>query len=89
MSHVLPVTDLKDQIAEVSAFCHREDKPVYLTEDGNGGLVLMSQCHYERLLARIELYEMLDEAELLDAEGDTGMLHKEVIERLNARISDG
>ncbi len=87
MSNILPLTDLKDQLFEISTICHAEDKPVFLTKNGKGNLVVMSQMHYDRLLARIELYEKLGEAEMLEAAGEEGVAHGEMMKRLRQKAT--
>ena len=37
----------------------QENEPVYLTTNGEGDLVVMSMEHYERLQARVDLFEKL------------------------------
>jgi hypothetical protein len=49
-------------------------------------MVVMSQAHYERLNNLIELYEKLGEAESLDASGERGISHQELMKRLKAKI---
>ena len=88
MSNILPLTDIKDQFIEISSICHTEDQPVFLTKNGKGNLVLMSQKHYDRLLARIELYEKLGEAEMLEAAGEEGIVHGEMMNHLKQMLAD-
>jgi len=47
----------------------------------------MSQAHYERLHSLIELYQKLGEAEALDAAGEQGVTHREIIRHLRANIT--
>ena len=44
----------------------------------------MSQAHYERLHSLLEIYQKLGEAEALDAAGEQGVTHREMIDRLKA-----
>jgi PHD/YefM family antitoxin component YafN of YafNO toxin-antitoxin module len=71
---------------EISELCHSEDQPIFITRNGKGDMVVMSQTHYERLNNLIELYEKLGEAESLDAAGDRGISHQELMRRLKAKI---
>jgi prevent-host-death family protein len=81
-----PIPDLRNRAMEISELCHREDQPVFITRNGKGDLVVMSQAHYERLQNLIELYRKLGEAESLDAAGEKGITHAELMRKLKATI---
>ena len=82
MPIIRPISDLRNRAQEISEICHSEDQPVFITKNGVGDLVVMSQTHYERLQSLLELYQKLGEAELLDAKGEQGVTHLEVISRI-------
>ena len=46
----------------------------------------MSQAHYERLQSLIELYQKLGDAEVLDAAGEKGISHSDMMNTLKALI---
>ena len=83
MPYIRPISDLKNRAREISDLCHHEDQPVYITRNGKGDMVVMSQAHYERLQSLIALYKMLGEAEALDAEGEKGMSHREMMHHVD------
>ena len=87
MTLIRPISDLRNRANEISELCHSEDKPIFITKKGKGDLVVMSQAHYERLHSLIELYQKLGEAEALDASGEQGITHREIIKRLRANIT--
>ena len=87
MPLIRPISDLRNRSSEISELCHSEDQPVFITKKGKGDLVVMSQAHYERLHSLLELYQKLGEAEALDAVGEQGVTHGEVIQRLKANIT--
>ena len=62
MPTILPIRDLKDT-AKISALCRETDAPVFITKNGYGDLVVMSMARYERSLARLDVFDRLDEAE--------------------------
>ena len=86
MPVIRPISDLRNRTMEISELCHSEDQPVFITRNGKGDMVVMSQAHYERLNNLIELYEKLGEAESLDTAGDWGISHQELMKRLKAKI---
>jgi PHD/YefM family antitoxin component YafN of YafNO toxin-antitoxin module len=49
-------------------------------------MVVMSLAHYERMQSMLELYHKLGEVEALDASGERGIAHDELIEKLKEKI---
>ena len=86
MPAIKPISDLRNRAKEISRLCHDGDQPVFITRNGQGDLVVMSQAHYDRLQARLELYEKLETAESQAARGEKGIGHREMFRRLRARI---
>lgn len=87
MPIIKPISDLRNRANEISEICHSQDQPVYITKKGKGDLVVMSQAHYERMLSLLDLYQKLGDAEALDAAGEKGITHREMMRRLKAAIS--
>jgi prevent-host-death family protein len=71
-----PISDLRNHAVKISKLCHSEDQPVFITRNGKGDMVVMSQAHYERLQSLIELYQKIGEAEVLDASGEREITHQ-------------
>ena len=86
MPLIRPISDLRNRAMEISEICHTEDQPVFITRNGKGDMVVMSQAHYERIQSLIELYQKLGEAEILDASGETGISHKMLMKQLKDKI---
>ena len=61
MSTIRPSSDLRNNYNEISEFCHRYNEPVFLTKNGKGDLVVLSNAEYERLCGKHELYRMIEE----------------------------
>lgn len=87
MPLIRPISDLRNRTMEISELCHSEDQPVFITRNGKGDLVVMSQAHYERLKFLLELYQKLGEAESLDASGQLGITHEKLMKKLREKIS--
>lgn len=66
--------------------CHEQDAPVYLTKNGAGDLVVMSIEHYERLMARSDLFGKLAVAQAQSAAGEKGLTHAQVMRSLRQRL---
>ena len=86
MPLIRPISDLRNHANEISELCHGADEPVFITKNGQGDLVVMSHAHYERLHNLLELYQKLGEAEALDAAGDKGITHREMMKRIKRHI---
>ena len=86
MPMIRPISDLRNKAIEISKLCHEEDQPVFITRNGKGDMVVMSQAHFERMDNLIDLYQKLAAAEHMDAMGEKGTLHQTLMERLKAKI---
>ncbi|HWR56112.1 MAG: type II toxin-antitoxin system prevent-host-death family antitoxin [Bacillota bacterium] len=87
MPIIRPVSDLRNKTPEIEEICIKEQKPVFITKNGSGHLVVMSQKLYEEQQALLELYDKLAEAEVQSASGAKTIPHREVITRLRARLN--
>lgn len=87
MPFIRSMSDLRNRANDISELCHKEDQAVFITKNGKGDLVVMSEAHYERLRSSLELYQKLSEAEALDAAGEKGISHQEMMKRLRASIA--
>ncbi|MCP4132484.1 MAG: type II toxin-antitoxin system Phd/YefM family antitoxin [bacterium] len=86
MPKIRPSSDLRNHFNEISEICHQEKEPVFITRQGKEDLVIMSHAYYEMLSNRLELYRKLGEAEALDAAGESGISHNEMMKRLKDRL---
>jgi prevent-host-death family protein len=86
MTIIRPISDLRNRTNEISELCHTEDQPIFITKNGQGDLVVMSLGRYDRLQNTLELYRKLGEAETLDAAGEKGITHKQLMRQLKSRI---
>lgn len=87
MTLIRPISDLRNRANEISEICHNADQPIFITKNGQGDLVVMSQAHYERLHDLLGLYQKLGEAEALSAAGQKGITHREMMNRLRQKIT--
>jgi prevent-host-death family protein len=86
MPIIKPISALRNKTREIASLCHQEDEPVYLTTNGEGDLVVMSMEHYERLQARMELFEKLTVAQAQSASDAKGFTHTQVMKKLRQRL---
>ena len=87
MPIIKSISSLRHRTREIASICHKKDEPVYLTTNGEGDLVVMTIDHYERLKARIDLFEKLGVAQAQRAAGDKGITHRQMMMKLRRRLN--
>lgn len=60
---IRPSADLRNHYADISRQCRENDETVIITVNGHGDTVSMGYEKYKEIKARIELLEILAEAE--------------------------
>jgi prevent-host-death family protein len=88
MPNIKSSTDLRNNYNEISAFCHENREPVFITKNGQGDLAVMSIEHYEMLNGKVELYRLLDEGRTAVKEGRKRPL-ADVMKDVRREIADG
>lgn len=63
MNMIRPVSDLRNNFADISKTVHDTAQPVFLTKNGYGDMVVMSMEAFENLQFESEVYFKLQEAE--------------------------
>jgi len=70
MPHIRPISDLRNNFAEISRIVHASDEPVYLTKNGYGDMVVMSVELFEKLGIAAQLLELEPRKEAQEGEGE-------------------
>lgn len=78
MINIRPVSDLRNNFREIEE-CVKSGKPVYLTKNGYGSIVVLSLEHYTALTQDIEM--KLDEADKAAETNPVRHSHEEVFAR--------
>ena len=60
---IRPSADLRNHYNDISKQCREEKEAVIITVNGRGDTVSLNYDEYKRLIARLELLELLAEAE--------------------------
>ncbi len=63
MNMIRPVSDLRNNFADISRTVHETAQPVFLTKNGYGDMVVMSMEAYEKMQFESDVYAKLVEAE--------------------------
>ena len=88
MATIRPSSDLRNKYNEISEFCHTYNEPVFITKNGVGDLVVLSNAEYERLSGRHELHRLLEECFASMQQG-RGRLAAEVFDSLEKDFGFG
>jgi len=63
MALIRPVSDLRNNFAEISKIVHETEQPVFLTKNGYGNMVVLSMEAFQSMQFESEVYFKLLEAE--------------------------
>jgi prevent-host-death family protein len=88
MSHIRPVSDLRNNFSEISRMVHKTQEPVFLTKNGYGDMVVMSMEAYEDKLFDSEIYDKLKEAELEAKLKKNRVSHEAVFAELRRKVTE-
>ena len=88
MNMIRPVSDLRNNFADISKTVHETAQPVFLTKNGYGDMVVLSMEAYENLRFDSEIYFKLKEAERESALTDRRYSSKEVLKAMREAIGE-
>ena len=84
---IRPVSDLRNNFADISKTVHETGKPVFLTKNGFGDMVVLSMDAYENLQLESEIYFKLKEAEKEAKMTEKRFSAKEVLSELKGALN--
>ena len=84
MENIIPSSDLRNRYSEISKMCKETKKPVYITVNGRGDLVLLDIEAYQKLEFELELLAGALRGEQDIKEGRSGSID-EMFERLGKK----
>ena len=74
-------TDLLNNFNEIREFCHNYREPIFLTNDGQGELAVMSIETYEEIAGTTELYKLIQKG-INDIENGRVLTEEEVLNNM-------
>ena len=86
MKMIRPVSDLRNNFADISKTVHETAKPVFLTKNGYGDMVVLSMEAFESLQFESEVYFKLQAAEREAELTDKRYSSKEVLQAMRKAI---
>ena len=63
MNMIRPVSDLRNNFADISKTVHETAQPVFLTKNGYGDMVIMSMEIYESAMKQLAMYRDIEISE--------------------------
>ena len=84
MSQIRPVSDLRNNFADISRTVHETGEHVILTKNGYGSMVVLSLEAYSRLVDPVEY--ALDEADAAAENDSKRMTHDEVFGDIREKL---
>jgi len=85
---IRPATCLQNEYNEIAAFCKERGEPVFLTENGEGDMVVMSIEAYNRQKEMLELKRVLLEAEAQRLSGAKMYTFEETMDFLDGLLDE-
>ena len=86
MNMIRPVSDLRNNFAEISKTVHETAQPVFLTKNGYGDMVVLSMEAFQNLQFESEVYFKLLEAEREAEHTNKRYSSKEVLKAMKEAI---
>lgn len=86
MKMIRPVSDLRNNFADISKTVHETAKPVFLTKNGYGDMVVLSIEAFEDLQFESEVYFKLQEAEREAELNDKRYSSKDVLKAMRESL---
>ena len=88
MEMIRPVSDLRNHFADISKTVHETKKPVFLTKNGYGDMVVMSMEAFQNRAFENDICYKLQEAEREAALTDRRYSSKEVLQAMKNAITE-
>jgi len=88
MNTIRPVSDLRNNFAEISKIVHETAQPVFLTKNGFGDMVVLSMEAFENMQFESEVYFKLQAAEKEAELTHTRYSSKDVLKAMRDAIGD-
>jgi len=86
MNMIRPVSDLRNNFADISKTVHETAQPVFLTKNGYGDMVVLSMEAFQNMQFESEVYFKLLEAELEAEHTSIRFSSKEVLKAMKEAI---
>lgn len=89
MNNIRPVSDLRNNFAEISKIVHETNEPVFLTKNGYGDMVVLSMDAFKNFQFESEVFTKLQAAEKEATLTSTRYSSKDVFNAMREAIKGG
>jgi len=86
MKMIRPVSDLRNNFADISKTVHETSQPVFLTKNGYGNMVVLSMEAYQDMQFESEVYFKLLEAERREEYSNKRYTSEDVLQAVKTAI---
>ena len=86
---IKPSTALRNEYSKISLLAHESKEPIYITENGEGDMVLMSIDAFEKREQLLKLREKVLQAEQERMNGSAGISIADARKKLRRRADEG
>ena len=86
MSQIRPVSDLRNNFADISRTVHETGSPVILTKNGYGDMVVMSYEEYQNIQYEMDVVRELRAAEMEAETTNERFAHEDVMASIVAEL---
>ena len=80
------ISELRNKSKEISELVQQSNEPIFITNDGEEDMVIMSKAYYSTLKLKLDLYSKLSEAQSQIKAGEKGKPLKEVTKNIQNMI---
>jgi prevent-host-death family protein len=87
MLDIRPISDLRNDFADIEKEVSGNGRPIIFTKNGRGSMVLMSLDKYSKLTHLEYVEQALDEADAYAKNHLENMTHDEVFSKLKSKIN--
>lgn len=85
MPSIRPSSAIRNNYNEISEFCHKYNEPVFITKNGQGDLAVLSIEAYERIVGKLELFQLIAEG-MEDIKAGNTFAAEEVFENFESEF---
>ena len=88
MENIRPISDLRNNFAQISKLVNDNNETIFLTKNGYGNMVVMSIKEYRRLTFENEIKVKLLEASKVAKKSKERYSHEEVFKQLRCMMDE-
>ena len=88
MQNIRPISDLRNKFTEISRDVHETGRPIFLTKNGYGNMVVMSKARYDQTFDRAEVSRLVQLAEAEAKTTTKRYTHDEMLDMMHGALDE-